>query len=973
MATNDDRLPPDPSQQIDRSRPIHFTYNGRRVKAYVGDTVASALYAAGQRIFSRSFKYHRPRGLLCVSGRCPNCLANVDGTPNVRSCTEPIREGMEVHSQNAWPSLEHDIASLTDKLDWALPVGFYYKTFIHPRSMWGLAERFIRHMGGIGSINVKDVPERRYEHSSMHTDVAVVGGGPAGMTAALEAAAKGAKVTIIDDQAELGGHLRYDHKSYSDIPDYKDLSGHDIARKMAEAIKESNRIKVIPSSTAFGLYEGNLLAVLSGSLMTKLRSKQIIVATGAQEVPAVFQNNDLPGVMLGSAALKLINLWGLKIGKRAVVATTSDSGYTLVEELLRVGITVAAVVDSRINHGGELQQRLKGAGVDIISGSVVGTAYGSKRLSGITVMSVSEDGASEAMRLKCDLLCLSVNRQPSAELLYQGGCELEYDQELGETIPLKLKSGIHAAGDITGIHSLRASLLQGRITGIEAAVSASNIGENAELPSLLSELHHEKDEIEEAYRKQVSSTLPPVNDSAKKKFVCICEDVTEKDIRQAIDEGFDDIQTLKRFSTVTMGPCQGKMCSNNTATVCASKTGRDIAEIGTTTSRPPIQPVRLGVLAGPNHMPQRLTPIHGKHLEARAEMMDAGQWRRPHHYNNIEDEYRAVRERVGIIDVSTLGKLDVRGEDAPLLLDYVYTNIHSNLAAGRTRYGIICSEAGIILDDGSVSHLPGGRLFVTTTSGGAETMEGWFRWWVAAMELRVQITNITAGFAAVNLAGPKARDVLKKLTDIDLTTSAFPYMGNSRTIVAGVPAILIRLGFVGETGWEIHFPAEYGEYMWDSLLSAGKEFGISPFGVEAQRILRLEKRHILVGHDTDAMSDPWGANMAWAIKMDKEDFVGRGGLSIALKRNRERTLVGFIMGEGVIADDGNAVVIDDRPVGWVTSSRFSPTLGRGFGMAWVPPQLAEGRTIQIKVDGRLTDAELVFQPFYDPKGKKLRD
>ena len=423
-----------------------------------------------------------------------------------------------------------------------------------------------------------------------------------------------------------------------------------------------------------------------------------------------------------------------------------------------------------------------------------------------------------------------------------------------------------------------------------------------------------------------------------------------------------------------MGPCQGKMCLAAFVALAAARTGQDPGRMGLTTSRPPVRPVTLGALAGPGHMPVKRTSIHRKHVALGARMVDLGPWRRAHSYQAPQDEARAVRERVGIIDVSSLGKLDVRGADAPALLDKVYTHRFSDLRAGRVRYGVLCRDDGTILDDGTVTRLADDRYFVTTTTGNLELIEQWLRWWMAGTGACAHVTDVTSAYAAINVAGPRARETLAKLTDVDLSSRKFRYMRAGSGDVAGVPTILLRIGFVGETGWELHFPSEYGEHMWDALMEAGREFGVSPFGVEAQRILRLEKGHVIVNQDTDAVSNPLESGLGWAVRFDKEDFIGRAGLVAARERGLKNRLVGFVMDDDVVPDDGAPVMTDEGPIGRVTSARLSPTLGRGFGLAWVPVELAEdGSPIGIRVDGRPARATIGTEPVYDPEGRRLRE
>jgi len=872
-----------------------FFFDGEPIEAQPGDTVASALYRAGRRIFTRSFKYHRPRGLLCLSGHCPNCMMNVDGVPNVRACVTPAREGMRVRHQNAWPSLEQDWLSAAQHFDSLMPVGWYYKTLTHP-SAWHVAEPWIRKVAGLGDPPPPDAPPREYEHAFLQAEVAVVGGGPSGIAAAFEAASGGAQVILIDDQPEPGGHLRYTRPG-------------EAPASIAQLRGQPN-VELLARAYCFGLYEGGLLGVLQADphpgaheRLVHLRAKRVVVATGAYEVPLLFENNDLPGILLSGGARRLLFLHRIVPGRRCVI----------------VGIGARAE---------DLASDLRGAGIEIVSlispDEVLG-AVGSTRVEGLRFRGGS---------VTCDLIVVCGPLLPDAGLLSQAGARLAWSAAHGAFLPADLPPHVTAVGRVTG-------------SGLEPAVP-----------------------------------LPPGEVRAgKRHFVCLCSDVTSQDLVDGISEGFEHIETLKRYTTATMGPCQGRMCQLPAIGICARETGRTMGETGTTTARPPSPSVTLGALAGPRHHPVRRTPMHYQHEALGAVWLDMGAWKRPRYYRTAESseerrcvqgEYQAVRERAGMIDVSTLGKLEVRGRDAGRLLDKVYTNRFSDLRPGRVRYCVICDDAGIMLDDGTISSIADDHYFLTTTTGNLEFVEQWLEWWLAGTGWDVHITNLTGGLAAVNLAGPQARDVLAGLTGLDVSAKAFPYMACRQALVADIPAILLRIGFVGETGWEIHVPAESGEDLWKALLEAGKAFGIRAFGVEAQRLLRLEKQHVIVGVDTDALTSPYEADMAWVVKLEKNDFIGKAALSRAAGDPREQ-LVGFVMQEDGVPDDGSAVVMDGRPAGRVTSSRFSPREGRAIGLAWVPAGLAgEGAEIRVRVQGRPLLARVTRRPFYDPEGARLR-
>jgi len=966
------RSDPHPSELIDRTRRLTFRFDGRVYSGFAGDTIGSALAAGGVEIFSRSFKYHRPRGLLCVDGKCPNCLMTVNGIPNVRTCIEPLLPDAVVEAQHCSPSLRYDVHSLIETFDFLLPAGFYYKTLYKPRWMWKLAEPVIRRLAGLGSWSKGGAHDVHYEHEHRQTDLAVIGGGPAGLTTAVAAADAGIEVVLVDEHQALGGHLRIHRRNFPDPTTSAPRPGFEIAGDLARRVEKYPRIQVLCPATAIGSYEGGLLTVAAENRLVQVRASEIVVATGTFQYPVLFHNNDLPGIMLGNAALRLLHVYGVKAGKTAVVVTGSEEGLELALDLHRAGIQVAAVIDERAEAAdSDTARSLKSLGIPHhVSSTPIGTE-GNGRVRSLTVRRRGATGGSTSFA--CDLVCLCSHRTPALEVFRQNGGQVRYDSVFGQMVPEGDGPSLQVAGEATGYRGLQIISLQGSIAGLTAADRIQPL--EAALREKLSQLKAELSAAENQYKTQREarrSPIEPMPPLQPKQFVCLCEDITRKDIGLAVTEGFDEIELLKRYTTLSMGPCQGRMCLMPGAVCAAAETGRTVAETGTTTSRPPVLAAPLGVIAGPHHHPVKLTPMHYKHVQAGARQMDMGEWKRPHTYTSPQEEWKAVRERVGVIDVSTLGKIRLQGRDAAALLDKVYTHVFSSLKVGRSRYGVICGDDGIILDDGTVSRLGQDDFYITTTTGNIEFVEKWLKWWIAGTGWCAHVTNVTADFAALNLAGPRARDVLKKLTEVDISPSAFKYMQCVEGQVAGVPAVLLRIGFVGETGWEIHYPAAYGEYLWDELMETGNEFGIRCFGVEAQRILRLEKKHVIVGQDTDALSSPFEADLEWVVKFDKPDFIGKASLLAAKSRGVQNRLVGFVADE--VVEDGSAVVVSHGPVGRVTSARVSPLQNRCVGLAMVPARLAtDGGSFEIQNNGRLVQAKVHAQAFYDPEGVKLKE
>ncbi len=957
------RLSPQPGERIDRERELTFRFDGREVTAFEGDTIASALLASGTQIFSRSFKYHRPRGELCGCGQCGSSLVDVDGYPGVRACGEPAREGMTVEPMNAWPSLRFDVMRATDLFGGPFtPPGFYYKTFIRPRRFWPLYEKVLRHAAGLGKIKDPQ-PDRewRTDYRRRHCDVLVVGGGVAGLAAALRAAELGADVVLCDEDVEPGGRLLAE-------------GGHEHARELARRVREAG-VEVLTRAPALGHFDG-LVPIWQGDTLHQVRAAAHVAATGSLQQPLVFGDNDLPGVMLAGGARRLAAVYAVKPGDRAVVACVSDSGLDAAHHLHSAGIPVAAVADLRPDAAERpAAAALAAAGIELLPGHTVVRARGRDHVSGALLAPVGADGKAKdgsERAVACDLLAVDGGSVPAGSLLLQAGARARYDDRSARFVPEQIPDGVWAAGSAAGFDDAEPAELSGRLAGLEAALAVGVAGDEA---------RREADELRERLGQwdESPAVAPPAHardaGGGGKAFVDLDEDVTTKDIGLAAAEGYDSIELSKRYTTVTMGPSQGRFSQLPSVRALAAETGLDVGEVGLTTARPPWVSVPMGVLAGRPFEPAKRSAIHGRHRELGATVMWAGDWRRAYDYGDPKAEALAVHKAAGLIDVSTLGKLIVRGSDAGDFLDRLYPNRFSNLKPGRIRYGVIASDAGRIMDDGTICRLDDDTFYVTTTSSGAGAVYEWFSWWLADWRLDVRLTDVTQGLSAVNLAGPRAREIMGKLTELDCSSEAFTYLDGKRATVAGVPCLILRIGFVGEVGYEIHCPSAQGQHLWDALMEAGAEFGMKPFGLEPQRLLRLQKLHILIGQDTDSESTPFGAAMPWIVKLDKEqDFIGKWALERAATDELETALVGIKMQNGHVPTEGAVVLPDgDGPVGQVTSARFSPQLGGVIGMAWVPAALAkDGSRVTISDEGKRFEAEVVTAPFYDPDGEVLR-
>ena len=1032
--------------RIDRSKPLNFTFDRRPMQGFAGDTLASALLANGLELVGRSFKYGRPRGLVGQGAEEPNAIVTLGegaaSIPNLRATEVELYEGLAAYS-GAKPSLK----LLAGAFAGLLPAGFYYKTFKAPKLLWRFWEQLLRRAAGLGAVPAGPDPDI-YDKFNQHCDVLVVGGGPAGLVAALQAARAGARVILADEQPEFGGSL------LASTLDIGDGSAAQWVAGMVAELRTFPEVQLLPRSTAFGYQDHNFVTILERRTdhlglvapplaqgaaaaaaraprqrLHRVRAKQTVLATGALERPLVFANNDVPGVMLASAVSAYLNRYAAAPGERLLLCTTNDNAYRTALDWRRAGRAVAAVVDSRPQPDGALVQEAQAAGIEVITGHGVIEALGGRRVRGALVAplriklpdspgagnsSAALPGASEAAgsqpvagvalagsprRLNCDLIACSGGWTPTIHLSAQAGGKPVWSDAKAAFLPGEPREQTRSAGAAAGAFGLRECLLQGALAGAEAARLAG-FGEG-----------------------QVSIALPPCDEPAEApqqalfliphtkpvsrappQFVDMQLDVTAADLELAAREGYQSVEHVKRYTALGFGTDQGKLSNVNGVAILAAALGRSIADTGVTMFRPAYTPTSFGAIAGRDvgslFDPERRTPMHAWHEAQGAVWEDVGRWKRPRHYpqgseamqDAVNRECLAVRRGVGLLDASTLGKIDVQGADAALFLDRVYAGRFLKLGLGRCRYGLMLKEDGTIFDDGVTARLGERRYLLHTTTGNAEAVFAWLERWRQTEwpELEVYLTSVTDHWATAALAGPQAREVLRKVcADIDLSAQAFPFMAVRQGRAAGLPARVFRISFTGELSFEVNVPAQHGQRLWDALMEAGEEFGIQPYGTEAMHVLRAEKGFIIVGQDTDGNQTPDDLGLGWAVRPPSKPqdgggapgfgFIGDRSLSLADHQRPDRLqLVGLktLEAENVLPEGAQLVSELGRPPvamqGHVTSSYFSAVLNRSIALAMLRNGRERmGEILQCPLaDGRTLAAQVVSPVFYDPKGER---
>lgn len=993
--------------RIDRSQALSFTFNGQTYQGFAGDSLAAALLANGVDIVGRSFKYSRPRGIVAAGAEEPNAVLQIGSTeaaqiPNVRATQQALYSGLVANSTNGWPSVNTDLMGILGKVGGGMmPPGFYYKTFMYPQNLWMTYEKYIRKAAGLGRSPTEVDPDI-YDQLNQHCDVLIVGAGPAGLAAALAAGRSGARVILADEQEEFGGSL---------LDTRETLDGKPAADWVAQVIAELQampEVTLLPRATVNGYHDHNFLTIhqrLTDHLgetapmgqarqrMHRVRAKRVVLASGAHERPLVYANNDVPGNMLAGAVSTYVRRYGVAPGQELVLSTNNDYAYRVVLDWLDAGRKVVAVADARSNPRGSWVEEARARGVRILTGSAVVEARGSKRVTGARICAIDAKAhkvTSPGEVLDCDLIVSSGGYSPVVHLASHLGGRPEWREDILGFVPGP-GNGIQQridAGAVNGVFALGDVLANGFEAGAKAAAETGYKAVSGSLPKV-----EARQEEATLALFQVPHDKPTAR--APKQFVDLQNDVTAAGIELATREGFESVEHVKRYTALGFGTDQGKLGNINGLAIAARSMGISIVQMGTTMFRPNYTPVTFGAVAG-RHCGElfdakRYTAMQAWHVKNGAEFEDVGQWKRPWYFPKkgedlhaaVARECLAVRGSVGILDASTLGKIDIQGPDAREFLNRVYTNAWTKLDVGKARYGLMCKEDGMVFDDGVTACLGDNHFLMTTTTGGAARVLEWLEIYHQTEwpELKVYFTSVTDHWATMTLSGPNSRKLLAKVTDIDLDKDAFPFMSWKEGLVGGVPARVFRISFTGELSYEVNVQADYALGVWEQIIEAGKEFDLTPYGTETMHVLRAEKGFIIVGQDTDASVTPDDLNMGWCVGRTKPfSWIGKRGMNRAdcLREDRKQ-LVGLKpVDPNQVLPEGAQLVFDPKQsipmqmVGHVTSSYMSAAMGYSFAMAVVKGGLKRmgERVFAPLADGSVIEAEICSSVFYDPKGDR---
>jgi sarcosine oxidase, subunit alpha len=979
------------------SRAINFSFDGVAMQGLEGDTLASALIANNVHLTGRSFKYHRPRGILSAGVEEPNAIVQVRRDfartePNVRATVAELYDGFAADSQNRWPSLAFDVGAVNDLASPFIPAGFYYKTFMWPAKAWHkLYEPNIRIAAGLGKAPTEADPDA-YANRFAHCDVLVIGSGAAGLASALAAAEAGANVMIVDENPATGGALRYESGATID-----GHAGWDWAVATTAKLAAMPNVRLLTRTTAFGYMAQNMVCLIERitehlpkldaetprERVWQVRAKRVIIAAGAIERHMVFAENDRPGIMLASAARTYLNHYGVAVGKNVGVFTASDSAYHAAIDLHKAGSKIAAIVDYRDAPSGAAIDEARALGIEVITGAGVVSTGGRLRVSSMVVR--AKNGGTNRI-IPVDALLMSAGWTPSVHMYSQSRGRVVWDAATERFLPGEYPQDAVSVGACNGTMTLEATIEEALAAGERYAKETGSRGKAPKLKNVSGESFAGS---------FAGASLGAAEGEAVKAFVDFQNDVTAKDIGLAVREGMHSIEHVKRYTTNGMATDQGKTSNMHGLAIAAHLLGRDVPKVGLTTFRSPYTPVTFGALVGHARGklfdPTRCTPMHASHLALNAAFEDVGLWKRAWYYARpgedmhaaVNREVKTVRDFGGIFDASTLGKIEVVGPDAAEFLDRLYTNPFKKLEPGKLRYGIMCREDGFIYDDGVVARIAEDRFHVTTTTGGAPRVMNMMEDYLQTEwpHLQVYLTSISEQWAVIAVQGPKAREVIAPLVErIDISNEALPHMSYREGSIMGVPLRLFRMSFTGEAGFEVNVPADYGQAVWDALYARMSALGGCAYGTEAMHVLRAEKGYIIVGQDTDGTVTPDDAGLGWAVGKKKADFVGiRGMKRPDLVKAGRKQLVGLKTKDPKVVLEEGAQLVENpnQPVpmtmiGHVTSSYWSPNCGRSIAIALIANGMNRmGETLYIPMPDGVIEAEICKPVFVDEEGGRL--
>ncbi|MDC3020354.1 sarcosine oxidase subunit alpha family protein [Candidatus Pelagibacter sp.] len=985
---------------INRKKKISFTFNGKKLFGYEGDTIASALIANGIHLVGRSFKYHRPRGFFGAGVEEPNAKLQVEfnghSEPNVNATEMELVEGLSATSQNCWPSVNFDIGAINNFLKMFFPAGFYYKTFMWPKSFWyKIYEPFIRKAAGLGVASIEKDKER-YEHKFEYCDLLVTGSGPSGLASAYAAAKNGAKVILAEDKPRFGGTLLTDDVSIDN------LSGKDWAEKIITELKSMPNVTVKNRSQVFGYYDHNMLVMferVSDHLEKKskftprqrlwyIRAKETILSTGSIERPIVFGNNDTPGIFLSAAAKEYMKIYGVLVGKKPLIFTNNDSAYETALEFKKNNVE-PIILDTREEHSSELIDEAKSKGIDIRFSHGVIVANGYKKVKSAKIGKLNKDKNSfeKIETIDCDCICVSGFWTPSVHLASQSGNKLKYEEKIDAFIPDKKKQHETSVGAANGSFTLEESLKHGFENGSNLSAKITDTKTEIAIPNVNEKKYGAHDKF---------WCMPLPKNESPKRFVDFQNDVSVSDIEIALREGYRSIEHVKRYTTLGMATDQGRTSNLNGLQLVSNIENKIVPEVGHTTFRPPFTPITIGTIVGREvgmeYMPTRKTPMHEWHEKNNAVFVDAGAWKRPRYYKQGNEtlfeaskrEAKNVRENVGICDVTTLGKIDIKGPDAAEFLNRVYTNAWMKLPVGKARYGLMLREDGIVMDDGTTTRISENHYHMTTTTAQAANVLSHLEYYLQIVwpELNVNVVSTTEQWAGAAIAGPKSRDMLSKLyPDLDVSNDALPFMGYKEADFFGVPSRIFRISFSGELAYEINVKSDHGMFMWEKMMEVGKEFGNQPYGTEALSTLRIEMGHV-AGPELDGRTIPSDVSLNGLVSK-KKDFIGKNSLGReAFNVESRQKIVGLIpidrkssIPEGShIVQDQNAKLPNPK-LGHVSSSCWSVENNNPFSLAI----MKDGKNMIGKkffavspLKNKSIEVEVISSHYVDPEGKRVR-